>query len=297
MSWSLYRWVWQLESPVFVGIPPAGSLNRCRPYVPARNIWGALTFETSQAAANAKEFPDYQGQGSKLRKCLRFTYLFPAARVNSTWLAWLPAYERNRGLTWRREDCTSAQNSDTAVSDRQFRRWIIDARPGTAIDADSDTAAEATLRETEYLMTRWRLGSPFGGEPAALVGYVFLDNSNSSADSVSVDDLKTVRTLFIGGDTRYGLGRLRRIEFESSDRVFRAQTLLDESEPRVITSHLLAHGHSAQDFLGAKETLVGWNRTLNNPLVNIGDLQWVPGSRANEDVTWKIGPEGFWSAI
>ena len=295
MSWSLYRWVWQLESPVFLGIPPAGSLNRCRPYVPARSIWGALTSETSQAAANAKGFPDYQGQGSKLRKCLRFTYLFPAAKVNSVWRAWLPAYERNRGLTWRREDCKYAQNSDTVVSDRQFRRWILDARPGTAIDADSDTAAEATLRETEHLMTRWRPGSPFGGQPVALVGYVFLDNSNPSPDSVSVGDLEAARTLFIGGDTRYGLGRLRRIEFKPADKVFRAQTLLDESEPRVITSLLLAHGHSAQNLLGAKEALVGWDRMLNDPLVKIGGLQWAPGSQAGEDVTWKLEPDGFWT--
>jgi hypothetical protein len=198
-------------------------------------------------------------------------------------------------LTWRREDCKYAQNSDTVVSDRQFRRWILDARPGTAIDADSDTAAEATLRETEHLMTRWRPGSPFGGQPVALVGYVFLDNSNPSPDSVSVGDLEAARTLFIGGDTRYGLGRLRRIEFKPADKVFRAQTLLDESEPRVITSLLLAHGHSAQNLLGAKEALVGWDRMLNDPLVKIGGLQWAPGSQAGEDVTWKLEPDGFWT--
>ncbi|GIW70798.1 MAG: hypothetical protein KatS3mg102_0340 [Planctomycetota bacterium] len=51
MSWSLFRWTWQLESPLYVGMPPAGSLNRCRLYVPARALWGAVTAEIARAAA------------------------------------------------------------------------------------------------------------------------------------------------------------------------------------------------------------------------------------------------------
>lgn len=43
MTWSLFRWVWRLEAPLHVGIPPAGSLDRCRLYLPARNLWAALT--------------------------------------------------------------------------------------------------------------------------------------------------------------------------------------------------------------------------------------------------------------
>lgn len=291
MSWSLYRWTWLLESPLYVGVPPAGSLSRCRLYVPARSIWGALTSETSQAAANAGKFPDYEGQGCRLGKCLRFTYLFPAVQVNSVWLAWLPVFEKNRGLIWRRENHASAQQ----VPDRQFRRWILDARPGTAIDADSDTAAEATLRETEYLMSRWRLDSPFGGAQVALVGYVFLDNSCNCAPQVSDKELETITTLFIGGDTRYGFGRLRRIEFNQADKVFGAKAELDQSQPHVVSSRLLAHGNSVNALFGAKEALVGWDRTQNSPLFKICDSQWAPGSQAEEDVTWEIRQDGIWS--
>ena len=55
MSWSLQRWTWLLESPLFVGTTPAGSLNRCRLYVPARALWGAMTAELSRRQA-ADEF-------------------------------------------------------------------------------------------------------------------------------------------------------------------------------------------------------------------------------------------------
>jgi len=53
MSWTLYRWVWRLEAPLFLGMPPSGSLNRCRLYVPACNLWGALTAELAQRRAEA----------------------------------------------------------------------------------------------------------------------------------------------------------------------------------------------------------------------------------------------------
>jgi len=284
MTWSLHRWVWLVEAPLFVGAPPAGSLNRCRPYVLARGIWGALTSESAQAGANA--FPDYRGRGKTLRECTRFTYLYPAARMDGTWRAWLPEYVPGAGLVWRREDHSGASNNG-AVPDRQFRRWLIDARAGTAIDADSDTAAEATLRETECVMTNWRAKSPAGREPVAMAGYVFLKDTPAS-------DLDAVTTLFIGGDTRYGLGRLRRAEFKDAQTVFGARPALDGGDPRVLTSRLLGHGTSGRDVCGAREALTGWDRTEPNPLLNLSAPRWTPGSRTAEDVWWTVDPEGTW---
>ncbi len=280
MSWSLHRWAWLIETPLFVGSPPAGSLNRCRPYVLARGIWAALTSELAQAGANG--FPDYQQQGNTLRECVRFTYLYPAALVNGAWRAWLPEYVWDRGLVWRRED-----NTNGSVADRLFRRWIIDARAGTAIDADSDTAAEATLRETECVMTNWRAGSPSGSEPVALVGYVFLK------DRPDVN-LETATTIFIGGDTRYGLGRLRRVEFAQADTVFGARPMLDGSEPQVLSSRLLGHAISKREVYGAKEAMTMWDRTAADPLVSVGTPRWVPGSCTCKDVAWTINSEGTW---
>lgn len=279
MSWSLHRWVWLVESPLFVGAPPAGALNRCRPYVLARGIWGALTSESAQAGANG--FPDYRQRGKTLRECARFTYLYPAARVKGAWRAWLPKYDRAMGLVWLREDHTRP------VPDRQFRRWIIAARPGTAIDPESDTAAEATLRETECVMTNWRAGSPSGSESVALVGYVFLKD-------MPAGDLEGTTTLFIGGDTRYGLGRLRRVEFAEADTVFGARPALDGSEPQVFSSLLLGHAISKREIYGAKEAMTGWDRTAVDPLMSVAIPRWVPGSQTREDVAWTIDPEGTW---
>jgi hypothetical protein len=205
--------------------------------------------------------------------------------VKGAWRAWLPEYVPGKGLVWRREDHTRASNEE--VPDRQFRRWIIAARPGTAIDPESDTVAGATLRETECVMTNWRAGSPSGSESVALVGYVFLKD-------MPTGDLEGTTTLFIGGDTRYGLGRLRRVEFAEADTVFGARPALDGSGPQVFSSRLLGHATSKREIYGAKEAMTGWNRTAADPLISVATPRWVPGSRTCGDVAWIIDPEGTW---
>jgi hypothetical protein len=285
MTWSLHRWVWLLEAPLSVGVPPAGALNRCRPYVLSRGIWGALTSELAQAGAHG--FPDYRERGRLLREGARFTYLYPAASVGGSWRAWLPEYLAGRGLVWRRED-QQPTSPDTALPDRRFRRRLIEARPGTAIDPDCDTAAEATLRETECMMTRWRPGSPGERDRVALAGYVFLDD-------IPAAELDAATTLFVGGDTRYGLGRMRRIALAEADTVFGARAVLDGRNPRVIGRRLLAHGISGRQLQGAKEALTAWDRTAADPFTSLGVPRWAPGSRSlEEDVAWQIDPEGTW---
>lgn len=287
MSWSLYRWVWQLEAPLFVGVPPAGTLNRCRLYVPARAIWGACTAELAQAGGNG--FPEYRQKGEAIRQSARFTYLFPARLVNGTWLAWLPEYVQEKGLIWRRED--QSAEAGAVVPDRRFRRWLIDTRPGTAIDPDSDSAAEASLRETECVMTRWRSGNPNETGRVALAGYVFLKDGLAS-------DLRKVTTLFLGGDTRYGLGRVRRIEFAHANDVFGAPADLDDDSPRVRSPLLQAHGDTTRALCGACEALTGWDRTAGGAPTPTTP-RWVPGSRLPEpsdvDVAWRIDKEGTWN--
>jgi len=130
MSWQLYRWVWQLCSPLHIGTTPAGSLNRTRLYIPARTMWAALTAEVARQQA-ASSFPDYQQIGEMLREYARFSYLFPAENINGRWCAWLPRYEQGKeagGLFWHCED----GNVDP-IPDRQLRQRLLDTRPGTAI--------------------------------------------------------------------------------------------------------------------------------------------------------------------
>jgi len=291
MSWLLRRWVWQLDSPVFIGMPPAGTLNRCRLWVPGRVLWGALTAEL--ARRENEGFPDYERVGEEVRKYVRFTYLYPAGRSGNSWQAWLPAFENRPGLVWRREDAAS---SDAGFPDRRFRQHLLDARPGTAVEPCSDTAEEGSLRETECILPRWRSG-PQAGERVAFAGYVFVNQDFA-------ERLARISVLHLGGDTRYGLGRVRRIKCEEANDVFGKQVgVTDETAPVVRTPAPLGHALVKDDKLemtGDRECLAGWNvrgqKGLSKLVCNAA--LWVPGSTTSKDAeepVWAIDEDGLWT--
>jgi hypothetical protein len=296
MTWSLFRWVWQLEGPLHIGMPPAGSLNRTRLYVPARAIWGALTAELARQEAHNGQEPHYQRVGADLQKSYRFTYLYPAAPRNDTWCVWLPTYRSGYGLSWTREG-----QADTVVGDRQFRRRLLSTRPGTSIDATTDSAEDGSLRETECIEARWRDEDGRDAGPVAMVGYVFIRapkaHDESSPERRRLDD---VDALFVGGDTRYGLGRLRRVAFDvvKQGGLFGAEVNFDAEVPEITHSTVWAHAHSQEPLMsGALELLGGWDR---GSILNIHPSSplWQPGSGSTScrsPIRWTIGASGLWT--
>ena len=290
MSWSLFRWVWRLEAPLFVGMSPAGALNRCRPYVPARALWGAVTAEIARLKSG-ESFPDYKGVGDEVKRSCRFTYLFPAEKQDGRFLAWLPKFEKEKGLRWCLQDCGKSW------SDRDFRRRLLDSRPGTAIVPESDSALEGSLRHTECISPWWRDSNSQGetAAPVLLLGYVFWQDSDRHRQ------LQDIETLFIGGDTRYGLGKIRRIDMSSSDdNVFGKPVRPDREHPEIGSDIVLGHAPEdggTEEMRGAKELLGGWDR--NSPWKG-GKRAWAPGScdtnhTDEKPVYWSIDREGYWA--
>ena len=290
MSWSLFRWVWRLEAPLFIGMSPAGALNRCRPYVPARALWGAVTAEIARLKSG-ESFPDYKGVGDEVKRSCRFTYLFPAEKRDGRFLAWLPKFEKEKGLRWCLQDCGKSW------SDRDFRRRLLDSRPGTAIVPESDSALEGSLRHTECISPWWRDSNSQGetAAPVLLLGYVFWQDSDRHRQ------LQDIETLFIGGDTRYGLGKIRRIDMSSSDdNVFGKPVRPDREHPEIGSDIVLGHAPEdggTEEMRGAKELLGGWDR--NSPWKG-GKRAWAPGScdtnhTDEKPVYWSIDREGYWA--
>lgn len=295
MSWSLTCWIWRAEGPVHVGISPAGSVNRCRLYVPARTMWGALTAELARHHA-ASTFPDYRNWGKKLRETARFSYLYPAEWDGQTWRAWLPSFEAGQGLVWFRED----PRARPRLGDRQMRMRLLSTRAATAIHPETDTAAEASLRETECINTHWRDESGRPAGPLAFKGYVFLRDA--------AELVLEINTIVIGGDSRYGLGLLRQIESEPAGSLFDLETEHNSENPSVHTDWLLAHGEvtpqqigqsegasgAVVSLRGAHEVLCGWDESARGLQCIAGPL-WVPGSRSDSKEKWRITDQGIWS--
>jgi hypothetical protein len=286
MTWTALQWVWRLEAPLFIGMPPAGALNRCRPYVPARALWGAVTAEISRSR-NGESFPDYGKLGWEVALNCRFTYLFPAEKRGGNFLVWLPKYEKTKGLCWRHHD------GDESLSDRDFRRRLLASRPGTAIAPESDSASEGTLRETECINPWWRDPNCQGETNAMLLlGYVFLRDNGFRRQLDNID------TLFVGGDTRYGLGKICHVgwpELPGDLSVFGKRVHLDREHPEIqsdiVWGHALEGGQpQIQAMQGVKELLGGWDQ--GSPWR--GALTWAPGSFLERSTAWSIDNFGYW---
>ena len=299
MTWQMYRWVWQLRSPLHVGYGPAGALNRTRLYIPARNMWAALTAEIAREQAGGATFPDYQNIGQLLQENFRFTYLYPAEQVNRRWLAWLPRYvqkENKVGFYWYREDGAS-------LSNHRFRHRLLYTQPGTAIAPSTDTAEEGTLREVEYIRPFWQTKGTEEPQPVAFVGYLFL--REPWPPGINRNTLQKVQELYVGGETRYGFGRLALVPYSDRDpwehttRCFDYEVDLTGDAPKIkVPTFLLAHAlllSSRLQLQGAWEALVYWDwqtmHSENRPL-------WQPGTRIEQPEDRKlnltIGDDGLW---
>jgi hypothetical protein len=292
MNWKLYRWVWRLEAPLHIGVTPAGILNRTRLYIPARNIWAALTADLARRSS-AASFPDYQKVGQQVQEAMRFSYLYPAEQVNGKWQAWLPQYEQNGnepGLIWRRED------GGKSLPDRQFRRRILITRPSTAIDPSADSAADGSLHELECISPWWRqVNGQDSDHAVAMVGYVLCQNTQSYQQLCQ--NVMAIDEIFVGGDVRYGLGHLRRYDQPNAEQhLFGNQVDLQPADaqspdPIVQTERVLAHTlpNGNVSFIGRWTCIGGWDKGS----MMSAHSAWEPGS-STKDARFAIQKEGWW---
>ncbi|MHB8120137.1 MAG: hypothetical protein ACYDHX_15695 [Methanothrix sp.] len=169
---------------------------------------------------------------------------------------------------------------------------MLDARPGTAIDPCTDSAAERSLHETEVVNLWWRGAQGSRTGPVAMIGYLFCKNQSIYNDLCRVD------LLYVGGDVRYGLGKLVRVEMEKAERFFEYNVRLDQDEPQVRARVMLAHtkaSTNSDSICGALERLGGWD--VGKPRHLHGTPFWAPGSKLASDKWNGIRDDGTWETL
>jgi hypothetical protein len=131
-----------------------------------------------------------------------------------------------------------------------------------------------------------------------MVGYVFIRTAKANGKyPAEPRRLNGVDTLFVGGDTRYGLGRLRRVAFDlvRQGGAFGGAVTLDADLPQVELSTAWAHARAQASLSGALELLGGWDRGSLRNLDQAAPL-WQPGSRSANTLRWSIETDGLWRA-
>ena len=277
MAWQAYHIVLRLHAPLHVGCGKVGNLQRTRPYVAGRNLWGALTAGlTRRTAETAPAFDDYAEMGSRVHDNLAYTYFYPTTCPDGT----VPLWPWDTGFAYR----------------------FLSTYAGTALDYRATSAAEASLHEVECLTPHTR----DTGAPVYLAGYLFQRADTRLEWQTVLADTQ------IGGERGYGWGAVELVTASQvqDNHLFDGHaTFRDNNEHPIISlpkgSCLLAHTPAADlPAAGDVEPLVGreWRsddtrRRYAGQYVAFSDICFTPGSAVHQALDFAVLNFGIWQAL
>ncbi len=296
MAWTFYELRFRLLSPLHIGHQRIGNIQRTRHYAPARVLWGALTARLARnaracAAAGIAE-GDYVAVGDEVKHKIAFSYFFPA--IESQPLV-LP-YHDNGGLRYL--------SGEVSLSPETFAWRHLGSYAATALSYERNAAEEASLHEVEFIAPRARLHD--ASYPVELRGYAIVAESCK----LPWPELQAaMREIQIGGERRYGWGRLR---LEKAEKCGEGEASLfdglrceakDETRPKALAensaallAHTTANGIAA---CGEIEPLVGrvWEQSRGaGQTVEFADICYAPGARLKESRTFEMTATHIWRA-
>ncbi len=288
MAWTLYTAIYELRSPLHIGYHKVGNLQRTRYYIPARNLWGAVTEALTRRGFSTTDAPqgDYQKIGKWVKEHCAFGYWF--VQENGTPL--FPHYEGN----------DLKYGSLTAA---EFERRYLDAHVTTALDAATTSAQAGSLHEVEFIAPYHPVkpGKQEAALPTTIGGWVFLDEVTQPLLGEESQWRAWLETLQVGGERRYGFGQLRLVKnsWQANGNPF---LILDQARPIVrleagqaLPAHTLVDGVNAQ---GQIEPLVGRETQMDSRHFGIhlttAQLCWTPGSLLTSTAKLIITQEGTW---
>lgn len=282
MGWKAFSLALRLLSPLHLGAASEGNLQRTRPYVTGKALWGALT------ARLARDCPDLRGDyaeaGRRVHAELALCYLYPTGGEEKPLWPW-------------------GQTADA------FRWQFLGSVASTAIDPSGGDAHEGSLHEIEHISPVTR-----DGRVVILRGYIFC------AEGSQLPWQKVLPRLQLGGERGYGWGRVEveALEEVGLERIlFGMYDAEPETWPPVLTAResggfLLAHALAVdveerdgprcacsglsgpiEPLVGREtETAAGFGARLSPVRV-----AWVPGTPVSAGTRFRIGPYGLWEGV
>jgi len=278
----MYKVVLRLLSPLHVGAGQLGNVQRARPYVTGKTLWGALTARiTRDKHQHGTQASYYQEIGKLVQEQLAYSYFYPA--VGEQVDVW-PWGETADEFAWR----------------------YLNTYASTALDYPRQTAEEGGLHEVEYIAPTTR-----DEKQVNLIGYIF------EHAGCKLPWQAALRRLQLGGERTYGWGRVDlspqtgtvgdRPELEAHGPLFdQWKVELDHDRPLVratgdnprLLAHTLATGpYALGDVRGALEPLVGRETSQahqhGKAPINSG-VCWLPGAPVPQGTRLVVQAHGIW---
>lgn len=286
MAWQRYTVTYELHSPLHIGYHKVGNVQRTRYYIPARNLWGAVTealtrqgFATAVLPATCSD--NYQAVGDWVKKHCAFGYWFIEESGNSL----SPRYENGE-----------LKYGPYRVAD--FERRYLGTHATTALAPDTTSAEEGSLHEVEFI-------APYtsDGVRTLVGGDVFLDKEARRYLDTEETWRAWLGKLQVGGERRYGFGQLRLKAFTPVSSP--TDWILNTARPRIkkqpgdtLPAHVLVNRVQAA---GPIEPLVGRETRSGSHtfggVLTAAQICWAPGSRVGKPTRFEIMPSGVWQRV
>jgi hypothetical protein len=275
MSWQKFHVVYELHSPLHIGYHKVGNVQRTRYYIPARNLWGAVTEALTRRgfSTHGVSSGNYQQVGEWVKKHCAFGYWF--VYENSKLLT--PCYCKD-GLKY----------GNLSVS--EFERRYLDSHVTTALDSKTNSAQYGSLHEVEFIAPYSR-----NGARTQVSGSVFLDDEAKKILNWEY----WLSNLQVGGERHYGFGTIRLIEMKSEgDPITCTRPCQSVSEDKPFLAHVSVATNI--QIRGQIEPLVG-RATLQSHAfgsrLTSAIFCWTPGSIPMDDVQVQFEQEGYWVVL
>lgn len=296
MVWTMYDVSYELRSPLHIGYHKVGNVLRTRYYLPARNLWGAVTEALTRRGFATQvlkeEEPNvYLAVGKWVKDHCAFGYWFIQANDK-------PLFPHYEGNTLKYGNLTPAE----------FERRYLDSHVTTALDPSTTSAEEGGLHEVEFIAP-YHPVKPGEGEQAtatAIGGWVFLDETALPVLGEESKWRAWLGDVQVGGERRYGFGRLR-LSVMARDQAWPGYEVdLTASRPLIrvragepLWAHAVA-GHVEGGVAGMIEALVGRvtdgdSRGFGQRLTD-GTLCWAPGSLVIQERRFSLDEMGLWAS-
>ncbi len=285
MTWQILSVTYELTSPLHIGYHKIGNVQRTRYYVPARNLWGAVTEALTRRGFAADDAPqgDYAKIGEWVKTHCAFSYWFVCD-----------------GETLLNPRYVNGELKYGGLRAAEFEQRYLGSHVTTALDVETTSAQDGSLHEVEFI-------APYTHEGARtkIGGWVFLD---ATAQTVWGDESKWrawLGNLQIGGERRYGFGQLRFVDgLACAEKLNECAVDLEGARPRVslekdcpLLAHTLTSGVEAR---GGIEPLIG--RETHGTSQRFGmhltpaQVCWTPGSVLSREGNFHIHKDGYWIA-
>ncbi len=294
MSYAQHRYLLMTLDPTHIGHQKIGNIQRTRHYVPARVLWGALTARLTRDLAARRLADvgegDYITMGELAKQQLAFSYFFP---TDENLHPVYPAYDE-QGLKY-----VGGQN---CLTPETFAWRYLGSYAATALNYERNAAEDASLHEVEFLSPHSRFDH--ASQPVYLLGYAIAAAGCKPPWPILRTALQEIQ---IGGERRYGWGRLRLEKAEEcghGEATLFGQLHCDaktEARPKVLTGNnatLFAHATvSGIAACGEIEPLIGrvWEQSKGaGQTVEFTDVCYMPGARLKENRTLEMAATHIW---